>query len=280
MVFNRVNGKCQITGFAVAIFILSLMLSVISLFAYSLAGPVHYPPSLSQTFSLVSISVCAFSLLFAVLGIAIIKLSHKSSNHIPFLSKLSIGVTILIFFLAISERSWINKRSIAVWSPGSSNMNRIVRAMLTYANDHKDHMPDPNHWCDILLDQGYIGLENLCMPSVGIKWPFGSSWPLGLGNWPPEEGANINFDPGSVIVFPSPRKGHCDFAMNSNCRYLPGDGETVILFASEPGWNKSGGSELAKMDRFGNEGTLVYRMSEGTTFIRKEHISDLSWEGY
>jgi len=269
-----------ITGFAVAIFILSLMLSVISFLGCSFAGTVHYPADLSKMFCVISIVVCALSMLCVCTGIAIIKQFHGRSTSIPFLGKLSLGVAILVFALVMYLWSWINKRSIGVWNPGHSNMNRIAKAMLIYANDHEDHMPDPNHWCDILLDQGYIGLENLCMPSLGIKWPFGSSWPLGLGNWPPEEGANINFDPGSVIVFPSPRKRHCDFAMNSNCRYLPGDGDTVVLFTSEPGWNQSGGAELADMDRFGNEGTLVYRMSEGTTFIRKEHISDLSWEGY
>ena len=261
-------------------FTVSLILSIISFFGCSFAGTVHYPANLSKMFCVISIIVCVLSMLCVCSGIAIIKQFRGRSTSIPFLGKLSLGVAILVFALVMYLGLWINKRSIAVWSPGNSNMNRIAKAMLIYANDHEDNMPDPNSWCDILLDQGYVALENLCIPSFGIRWPFGGRWPLGIGNWPPKEGASINFYPGSVIIFPPPRAGHCDFAMNRNCRNLTHHGDQILLFVSKPGWNQSGGAELADMDRFGNEGILIYRASEGQTFVRKEHISKLSWEGY
>ncbi|MBC8468153.1 MAG: hypothetical protein H8D56_01675 [Planctomycetes bacterium] len=261
-------------------FAISLILSIISFFGCSFAGTVHYPANLSKMFCVISNIVCVLSMLCVCTGIAIIKQFHGRSTSIPFLGKLSLGVAILVCVFVIYLFSWINKRSIAVFNPGPSNMNRIAKAMLIYANDHEDNMPDPNSWCDILIDQGYVALENLCIPSFGIRWPFGGRWPFGVGNWPPKEGANITLYPGSVIIFPQPMAGHCDFAMNRNCRHFPQDGNPILLFVSKPGWNQSGGAELADMDRFGNEGILVYRASEGGTFVRKEHISKLSWEGY
>jgi hypothetical protein len=261
-------------------FAISLILSIISFFGCFFAGTVHYPADLGKMFCVISIVVCVLSVLCVCSGIAIIKQFHGRSTSIPFLGKLSLGVAILVCVFVIYLWSWTNKRSIAVWSPGNSNMYRIAKAMLIYANDHKDNMPDPNSWCDILLDQGYVALENLCIPSYGIRWPFGGRWPFGVGNWPPKEGANINFYPGSVIIFPPPRAGHCDFAMNRNCRNFTNHGNPILLFVSKPGWNQSGGAELADMDRFGNEGILIYRASEGGTFVRKEHISKLPWEGY
>lgn len=261
-------------------FAISLILSIISFFGCSFAIPVHYPADLSKTFCVISIIVCVLSVLCVCSGIAIIKQFHGRSTSIPFPGKLSLVVAILVCVFVMYLWWGINKRSIAVFNPGPSNMNRIAKAMLIYANDHEDKMPDPNSWCDILLDQGYVALENLCIPSYGIRWPFGGRWPFGVGNWPPKEGANTNLYPGSVIIFPPPRAGHCDFAMNRNCRHFPQDGNPILLFVSKPGWNQSGGAELADMDRFGNEGILIYRASEGGTFVRKEHISKLSWEGY
>ena len=261
-------------------FAISLILSIISFFVCSFAEPVHYPADLSKMFCVISIIVCVLSMLCVCSGIAIIKHFHGRSTYIPFLGKLSLVVAILVCVFVMYLWLWINKSSIVFFNPGYSNMNRIAKAMLIYANDHEDKMPDPNYWCDILLDQGYVALENLCIPSFGIRWPFGGRWPFGVGNWPPKEGANITLHPGSVIIFPPPRTGHCDFAMNRNCRNFPQDGNPILLFVSKPGWNQSGGAELADMDRFGNEGILMYRASEGGTFVRKEHISKLSWEGY
>ena len=261
-------------------FAISLILSIISFFGCFFAGTVHYPADLSKMFLVISIIVCVLSVLCVCTGIAIIKQFHGRSTSIPFTGKLSLGAAIVVCALVMYLWWGINKSSIAVFNPGYSNMNRIAKAMLIYANDHEDNMPDPNSWCDILLDQGYVALENLCIPSYGIRWPFGGRWPFGAGNWPPKEGANITLYPGSVIIFPPPRAGHCDFAMNRNCRHFPQDGNPILLFVSKPGWNQSGGAELADMDRFGNEGILIYRASEGPTFVKKEYISKLSWEGY
>jgi hypothetical protein len=261
-------------------FAISLILSIIGFFGCSLAGTVHYPADLSKMFCVISIIVCVLSVLCVCSGIAIIKQFRGRSTSIPFTGKLSLGVAILVFALVMYLWWGINKGSIAVFNPGNSNMNRIAKAMLMYANDHEDKMPDPNSWCDILIDQGYVAPENLYIPSYGIRWPFGGRWPFGIGNWPPKEGANTTLYPGSVIIFPPPRAGHCDFAMNRNCRNFTQHGNPILLFVSKPGWNQSGGAELADMDRFGNEGILIYRASEGGTFVRKEFISKLSWEGY
>ena len=141
---------------ATTVFTISLISSIIGLFADSLAGTVHYPADLSQMFCMISIAVCAFSMLCTCSGVAIIKHFHGRNTSIPFLGKLSVGIAILVCALVMYRWSWISKRSIAVWSPGGSNMNKIAEAMLIYANDYDGNMPDPNSWCDILIDQGYI----------------------------------------------------------------------------------------------------------------------------
>ena len=264
----------------IAVFFASLISSIISLFAVPFAGAVHFPSDLSQTFCVFAIVFCSLSFLLSILGIVILKRYHSRSKTISILGKLSLGLAILVSVFVIYLWTGISRRSIVVWSPGSSNMNRIAKAMLMYANDHEAHMPDPNYWCDILLDQGYIGLENLCMPSFGIRWPYGSNWPFGLGNWPPKEGANINFDPGSVIVFPRPRAKKCDFAMNRNCRRFPGNGDPILLFSSKSGWNQSGGPEMAEPVHTGDDYVLVYRDSSGSTLVHKEDLPELFGEQY
>jgi len=265
----------------IAVFFASVISSIISLLALPFAGTVHFPSDLSQTFCVFAIVFCSLSFLWSILGIVILKRYHMRSTTISTLGKLSLGLAILVSVFVIYIWAGISRSSIAVWSPGSANMNRVARAMLLYANDHKDHMPDPNHWCDILIDQGNIGLENLCIPSFGIRWPYGlGNWPFGLGNWPPKEGAGINFDPGSVIVFPSPRARKCDFAMNRNCRLFTGYGDPILLVSSKSGWNQSGGPELAEPVHAGDDYVLVYRANSGGTFVHKKDVPELFGEQY
>jgi len=203
------------------------------------------------------------------------------STTISTLGKLSLGLAILVSVFVIYIWTWIGRRSIVVWSPGSSNMSRIARAMLLYANDHDDKLPDPNHWCDILIDQGNIGLENLCIPSFGIRWPYGlGNWPFGLGNWPPKEGPIHNIKPGSAIVLPRPGAGKCDFAMNRNCRLYSGYGDPILLFSSKSGWNQSGGPELAEPVYTSDDYVLVYRASSGGASFHKEDLPELFGEQY
>jgi len=275
---KSIRAKLVIVA-VIAVFFASLISSIISLFALPFAGTVHFPSDLSQTFCVFAIVFCCLSLLWSILGIVILKRYHMRSTTISTLGKLSLGLAILVSVFVIYIWTWIGRRSIVVWSPGSSNMSRIARAMLLYANDHDDKLPDPNHWCDILIDQGNIGLENLCIPSFGIRWPYGlGNWPYGLGNWPPKEGAGINFDPGSVIVFPRPRAKKCDFAMNRNCRLFPGNGDPILLFSSKSGWNQSGGPELAEPVYTGADHVLVYRDSSGSTLVHKKYVPELFGE--
>jgi hypothetical protein len=259
----------------IAVFFASLISSIISLFVVPFAGTVHFPSDLSQTFCVFAIVFCSLSFLLSILGIVILKRYHSRSKTISILGKLSLGLAILVSVVVIYLWTSISRRSIAVWSPGISNMNWVARAMLLYANDHENKLPDPNHWCDVLIDQGNIGNENLCIPFLGIRWPYGGKWPFGLGNWPPNEGPIHNFNPGSVIVFPRPRARKCDFAMNRNCRSFPGYGDPILLFSSKSGWNQSGGPEIAEPVYTGDDRVLVYRASSGSTSIHKKDVPEL-----
>jgi hypothetical protein len=72
-------------------FAISLILSIISFFCCSFAGTVHYPADLGKMFCVISIIVCALSVLCVCSGIAIIKQFLGRSTSIPFIGKLSLG---------------------------------------------------------------------------------------------------------------------------------------------------------------------------------------------
>lgn len=274
---SRIRAKPVIVA-AIAVFFASLISSIVSLLALPFAGAVHFPSDLSQTFCVFAIVFCSMSFLWSISGIVILKRYHSRSKITSILGKLSLGLAILVSVVAIYLWMWISRRSIAVWNPAISNMNWVARAMLLYANDHEDKLPDPNRWCDILIDQGNVGNENLCIPSFGIRWPYGSRWPFGLGNWPPKEGPMQSIRPGSVIVFPRPRARTCDFAMNRNCRRFPGHGDPILLFSSKSGWNQSGDPEMAEPVYAGDDHVLVYRDSSGSTSVHKKDIPELLTE--
>lgn len=131
-----------------------------------------------------------------------------------------------------------------------SNSMRISKAMAFYPDDSNGSYPDPNHWCDMLLETGAVKLEYFLNPRFDINYlMFQFSWP-------------------------QPKKGRCHFAMNDNCT-IDSSPDTVLLFDAALGWNKHGGPELLVLDRYQIPGCYIMFKDGHVEFVKEPW--NLNW---
>lgn len=169
-------------------------------------------------------------------------------------------------------------RSICVWSPGHSNLQCLVKAMLIYAYDNNGQYPEPNQWCDVLLKHGQVDIEHFVCPSIGLRWPYKhGNWPFGLGNWP-SRSDNWPYTCWTVLIWPFPRSHRSHFAMNPNCR-PDSPPNMVLLFEAKEGWNQFGGPELLTTEHHRGYGCLVINNEGDVRFERPRGFQDLKWDG-
>jgi hypothetical protein len=120
--------------------------------------------------------------------------------------------------------------------------------MKIYANDNQGHYPDPDRWCDLLLQHARVDADRFLCPAV--KW-----------GWRRQ-----------VFPFPVPKNRRCYYAMNPNCEPNSPD-DVVFLFEIEGGWNKSGGPELMTAENHTGPGSVLLHGGD----LPAEEFAKLNW---
>ncbi len=119
-----------------------------------------------------------------------------------------------------------------------SNLSGLGKAMLIYASDYDEKYPTPDKWCDLLIQYGDV-----------TKKQFRC-----LGN----------------------KKERCSYAMNPNCEpNSPGD--TVLLFETKGGWDRSGGPELLTTENHNGYGCIILFNDGYVEFVKREQVGELKW---
>ncbi len=79
-----------------------------------------------------------------------------------------------------------------------------------------------------------------------------------------------------ILVCPSAGPDRCHYAINPNAKKgCPPN--TVLFFESKPGWNQSGGPELAATEHHHKEGCNIAFCDGHVEFVRAEDIDSLKW---
>jgi prepilin-type processing-associated H-X9-DG protein len=131
------------------------------------------------------------------------------------------------------------------------NLQQISKAMLLYSNDNNSSYPEPNRWCDLLLEYEQIELKHFLCPGVTFQWRR------------------------QVFPWPIPKNEKCYYAMNPNCE-PNSPPNTVLLFETKGGWNKFDGPELLTFEN--HLGRCVILFNDGhVEIVSQKHIPDLNW---
>jgi hypothetical protein len=142
---------------------------------------------------------------------------------------------------------------------------------------------DPNHWCDMVVENYRKHFTNAERNSDKQVRMFPDTFIAKVFTCPRTHASSALFDYSSRMRearAPSPPVDTwiSDYAMNPNCREdSPKD--MVLLFESKPGWNQHGGPELFTFDNHDPKGGLVL-LNDGTLkFIRtEEELRQLRWK--
>lgn len=150
------------------------------------------------------------------------------------------------------------RRSVAYRMYCGTNLCQLGKAMLIYADNHGGRYPDPNLWCDLLLQQGEVELKHFICVSGASTFIF---------RWPPYTGKNI---------WPKPEKARCSYAMNPNCR-SDSSPDMALLFESKAGWNQFGGPELLNVNNHQGEGCNILFNDGHASFNKTLGLAESNW---
>lgn len=154
------------------------------------------------------------------------------------------ALIMVILLLVIMVNSIVSRVAIIICR---TNLKGIDNGLSVYMFDYKDKLPLADSWNDLLVEYTDVGPTAFQCP--GSKSSDKMS----------------------------------DYAINANLYELESSGQwtrdTVVLFECDPGWNKTGGSELFNFTNHRNKGGCynTASMAEGY-FVLTENIGKLTWE--
>jgi hypothetical protein len=234
--------------------IASVSLGVLAFLVLYLRGLIIYPYRTRELLWNIVGLLGAIGLIFGVLGIERVLRPWERLKGGGF-AILGILLGASIFHVWLIQR--IYPRMVGYVAPVGSDIGQLSHAMRLYANDYKNQYPDPNQWCDLLLEHGHVKVEHFTWPSLIFRMPVSRE----------------------RVTWPVPTKGRSRWAMNPNCRTSNSPMDMVLLFEAEEGWNRFGGQELATTEYHDGLGCRVILNDGRVTFLRPAKLKELNWTG-
>jgi len=194
--------------------------------------------------------VCLVGLLFSVAALPWILSSTGKFRGSEFI------IWGMVLAMSLSAFWWMETcgpMSSAAGMICSNNLIELHKAMLIYTEEHEGRYPDPNHWCDSLLQHTKVDATRFFCPGVKLRWKR------------------------KVLPWPIPRKARCYYAMNPNC-CLNSPPDTVLLFETKGGWNQSGGPEILSMDNHLGHSCHILFNDGQVKHLNPSSLGQLKWK--
>lgn len=160
----------------------------------------------------------------------------------------TLGILASVFLMRFWWIETCGPASTALANVCAHNLKRLGDAMKVYSNDNQGRYPDPDRWCDLLLQHARVDADRFLCPAVKWEWRR------------------------QVFPFPVPKNRRCYYAMNPNCKPNSPD-DVVFLFEIEGGWNKTGGSELMTAENHTGPGSVLLHGGD----LPAEEFAKLNW---
>jgi prepilin-type processing-associated H-X9-DG protein len=202
------------------------------------------------------LSFCTFFLtvplavIFGIISLVMIAKSHGQLKGKGLaIAGIAVPVVILpIWILVITSEPRTTQRVIC-----GSNMNALGNVMLLYANDHNGKFPTSSKWCDLLMEYTNVKDSTFRCPGALSRW--------------------------DKLKYKFTSDKLSNYAMNKNIEKLgtKSPPDMVLLFDSKPGWNQSGGPEIASSENHQGDGCNILFSDSHVRFIRAEDVNKLQW---
>jgi len=151
---------------------------------------------------------------------------------------------------------WLSETSGPIQIEGgmgcSLHLQKLGKTISIYSKDNNGKYPVPNIWCDLLLKDGHVEKDDFICPEVKFHW-------------------KRQFLP---LPIPINRKSY--YAINPNCE-PNSPPNTVLLFETKGGWNKSGGPELLTTENHRGLCHVLLNNGRVERIHKPEQIAALNW---
>jgi hypothetical protein len=238
---NDSRGKKQTTSKLAVASVVCAVASAACGFLLTLQYPPHRLAVVPLLVGLVCV-IAAFSL-----GYAALEMIKESEGRLTGKGLAIAGMTapgfciILVFILFQSHKpTELPPRVVC-----GTNLSGLAKAILVFANDANDKMPEADKWCDLLVGHDFTTPKQfVCKSSDAVL-------------------------------------GESSYALNRNLvgrklSEIPSD--VVLLFETEPGWNVVGGPEILTTENHRGEGCSVAFVDTHVEFVKTEDLGKLKWK--
>ena len=202
-------------------------------------------------FVLTSLLLSHLAFLLGIIAIVVIAFNRSKSKGYWY-AFLAIVLSIP-FVLAMASGIFVGRARAE--QEKISEGSGIAMAIVEYAKDHNDYLPDANQWCDLLIEY------HQKLPKDDFKYN-------------PEK---------YKFKYDSSKEGICNYAFNKNLSGLRLDDipyNTVLIFESKGNWNLSGTEELFKKTPRKRQYVYIYTKyaETGHDFPRAVNIKDAEYQ--
>ncbi|MEN6576917.1 MAG: DUF4190 domain-containing protein [Phycisphaerales bacterium] len=221
--------------------------------------------AIAFVFSLASFFLSA-GLAAIVLGWIVLRRARRSGHAIQGrgLAKASVALSILIPVFLFLFAAVNSVHTITPELSCQTNLCRLGKAMLMYANEHHDQLPTPSRWCDLLVSVGRVDPNHFrCRGTQQSRWR--TIYPVEVYLYLRHRSANQ-------------QKGPCDYAMNEHATSLSLESNVVLCYETGPGWNQVGGPELLTTDHHDGRGCNIMFLDTRVESVPAERLGQLKWK--
>jgi len=217
--------------------ILSILLGALGLLASYFHREIIVPPAAARQLCIKT--VCLMGVVGFFVSLAALLRIKKSKKILRGLWLSILGMVLCLSNIGVGYLV-LRPRSTAYRMLCGSNLSCLGKALLIYERENGRY-PEPEQWCDLLLNDSEIQSETFICPT-SLRAIYTVYLPC--------------FNNKIKLRSPFKKKGRCSYAMNPNCEpNLPPD--TVLLFETEDGWNQYGGKEILTKENHYGEGCNV-----------------------
>lgn len=229
-------------------------------------------PMLGLLILIVVLSVLAAFVLGCISLGAVVFCRNGFSTHSLGLLGLTIAVLIAVY-TGIQTRNFFYR-----WTCGL-NLEAVGYSAIVYANDHNDHFPPPDRWCDLFIEE-VDGTPKMfiCPGSDAVYGESSYAMNTNLA------GKKIDEVPDDTVMFfetdlgkePGPRNDL--IASREYAKFLTLSDETKNKKVYKNRWNQHGGPELLTLEHRDGKGCMVLFADGHLEWIKAKDINSLRWE--
>jgi prepilin-type processing-associated H-X9-DG protein len=197
------------------------------------------------------------------------------------------GIALVFVFLTFLSRQGRAYKTITAainQTECSHNLEKLYEVLERYAEKNHYHYPAPDKWCDLIgvysdVRKGHFvcpaGEDGRCHYALNPN-----AEPLSKYENFHNYLESCGYHNGSKPLWLEEPEGK-----DLHLRYLEHGrydkeklSKVVLLFESEPGWNRFGGPELLTFDNHGGRGCNILFSDGNVRFIKPEDANDLKWK--